>query len=359
MYNYAKYKEKNLKNKMKMFGIMLVFSIFFSQIAYAQNVLEGKIIILDAGHGAGDNTYADYSEGDTMYILAKKLVPLLEQQGATVYETRPGDENIELSVRTALINKISLEYLIDIKNEEKTSVSYMELLEINEEIQRMYELIECMEEIIDDPTTAGKYLNYPYDASTQISSELAEIFKFQSDSALTENFLMLSMHTNAHSSTIHDGGLILFEPFDTTDGNEYYYNDYSHVEYVTVFADLMLEELELIGFRDGGTRAQNLHMTRENNVPAALVESGFHTNDADREKLQGDENLDKLANAYLNAIVSYYTFDFSEVYVENNEDDTIVEFEPEVIIDYTNLAVSMATGNFSGFVSCLANILYN
>lgn len=75
-----------MKKKIKILITALVFSIFLSQIAYAETTdildftgtLEGKIIILDAGHGAGDNTYKDYSEGDTVYIIAKKLVPLLE-----------------------------------------------------------------------------------------------------------------------------------------------------------------------------------------------------------------------------------------------------------------------------------------
>lgn len=355
-----------MKKKIKILITALVFSIFLSQIAYAETTdildftgtLEGKIIILDAGHGAGDNTYKDYSEGDTVYIIAKKLVPLLEQAGATVYETRPDEDNILLSVRTAIINKISLEYLIEVKNNQKTEVSYLELLKINADIERMYELIACMEEIIEDSNNASKYLNYPYSVNNSISDELLEIFEFQADEVLTENMLMISLHTNAYSNTAIDGSLVLFEPFDTSEDVEYYYNDYSHVEYVTVFAEEMLYELELIGFRNGGTRAQNLHMTRENNVPAALVETGFHTNDEDRERLQGDENLEKLANAYFNAIVSYYTYDFTEIENQIEKNIDIKDDEIDILINYADVAVSLVSGNFTGFVSCLANILY-
>jgi len=45
---------------------------------------------------------------------------------------------------------------------------------------------------------------------------------------------------------------------------------------------------------------------REHNVPAVLVENGFHTNAQDRAKLSDDAFLGRLAKAYTDTIVDYF-----------------------------------------------------
>lgn len=343
----------------KILSFTLVFAISATtlvQTTYAnQGLLEGKVIILDAGHGDGVNTYMGYSEGTTMRIITQKLIPLLESEGATVYEIRPDEYDIPLATRTAMINKISLEYLISVKNATKVDVNYSQLIQIDRDIVRMRELIACMDEIIDDVSNASKYLNYPYSSENPISKELTEIFEYQNDPYIAKNMFMISLHSNAASSTSADGGLVLFEPFNTTDGNTYYYNDYAHVTQETVFANLILGEFEEIGFRNGGYRAQNLHLTRENNLPAALVECGFHTNDADREKLTGDENLDLIARAYFRAIVNYYAFDFG---IDVTDYDLSLELDKiKTIIDYSKAIAHLISGNYTGFIGNFTDAL--
>ena len=50
----------------------------------------------------------------------------------------------------------------------------------------------------------------------------------------------------------------------------------------------------------------NLMVLREVNVPAVLVENGFHTNPQDRALLSDPNFRQSLAVAYRNAIVEYF-----------------------------------------------------
>lgn len=336
--------------------ILATFSALLTPISYAEGVLQDKVIILDAGHGAGYNTYAGYCEGDTMLVIAKKLVPMLESAGATVYETRPDDYNVDLVERSAIINKLSLEYLIELENENISNGNIAEMIISTLNVDRMNELVGFMEEIIENNANASKYLNYPYLSSTEISDELFEIFQHQSNAYLSNELLVISLHSNASSLSSSNGGLVLFEPFDTSSGADFYYNDYAHVEQETLFANIILSELEKIGFSNGGYRAQNIHMTRENNLPTILVESGFHTNASDRELLTGDENLDKLATAYYNAIVAYYTSDLISAEVVFESSDYGNQVIVDKVLDVVDVVAPLASGNIFGTIKSLMDI---
>lgn len=345
-----------MKKTLKTLLFCTFFAVQFSTLSYADGILDDRIILLDAGHGAGYNTWEDYCEGDTMLILAKKLVPLLEDAGATVYEIRPDEENIDLQVRSALINKISLEFLLEAKNTAKNTATDDELAILEAEILEITSLIENMQEIIDDPSISSLYLNSPYSKYNEITDELLAIFDYQTDIEISSRFLMLSMHTNASSSTSSNGALMLFEPFDEDD-KYIYYDNYAHVEQETFFAEAMLSQLELLGFANAGYRASNLHMIRENNVPSILVEAGFHTNDYDRALITGDENLDNLAMAYYNAIVEYYT---SEIVPEIPENGILIEettTKNDIILKFTNVLIPLASGNFLDLLNNITAII--
>lgn len=71
------------------------------------NSLEGRRIVIDAGHGGKDfgNTKGDIKEKDINLFIALKLNELLTNKGADCTLTRYKDEDVALSDRVRIINK--------------------------------------------------------------------------------------------------------------------------------------------------------------------------------------------------------------------------------------------------------------
>lgn len=71
------------------------------------NSLEGRKIVIDAGHGGRDfgNTNEDIKEKDINLFIALKLNELLSNKGADCTLTRYKDEDVALSDRVKIINK--------------------------------------------------------------------------------------------------------------------------------------------------------------------------------------------------------------------------------------------------------------
>lgn len=324
------------------------------QISPKEGLLEGKIILLDAGHGEGYNTYLDYCEGDNMLLLARKITPLLEAEGATVVEIRPDVINISLSERSAIINKISLEFLLEKLVQER--LYYNDNKEILEEITN---LIAQMDKVIENPSLAGEVFNSPYSSQNPITDTLKSVFELQNmySDDFASRFLVISLHSNAASTEKPSGALAFYEVFDANDGGTYkYYRDYGYLEQEKAFSDIILDELEIFGFANAGTREENFHMLRENNMPTILVENGFHTNEQDREMLTGDENLNQIANAYYNTITKYYA---SEVVPDEPEIKEYTIFDTlsaENVAKNSNLLYSSATGNITGIIGSFLEI---
>lgn len=72
-------------------------------------------------------------------------------------------------------------------------------------------------------------------------------------------------------------------------------------------ADCILEEIKKEGLytrlRDGGVKEGNLHVVRETNMPACLIELGFITNEADYSLIMN--NKDKIAKAIAKGICKF------------------------------------------------------
>ncbi len=82
--------------------------------------IEGKIVVLDAGHG-GTDPGAVYTHGSVTYYektinlaVAKKVKALLEKEGVTVKMTRTGDSFLELSDRSAYANSLGAVMFVSI-----------------------------------------------------------------------------------------------------------------------------------------------------------------------------------------------------------------------------------------------------
>lgn len=296
---------------------LLLILAFFAVGTSAAKTLTGKIIILDAGHGSGMNTYKGYDEGDAMFELQFKVQDALEKQGAEVIILRETRDNIELATRTAMINYITLEYLRDVKTSKLGSGTAYDDMLLNMDISEIDRLIEIMYQVADDPTTyAPIYMNSPFDSTGErvIHPDLEKIFDFQTEPEVRDTFLMYSLHTNATGLPINESanGVVTFYQSNTSmNGN--YYTNYANVDRCIFLANYMSGEIANIGFNNNGIQLRNLHVTREHNISSVMVEHGFHTNDYDREMLLNDIVRDKIAQAYVNSTIAFFTYIQNEV----------------------------------------------
>jgi len=264
----------------------------------ADGTLAGRTVILDAGHGLGSsNVYEGYDEQVAMLKLALKIKPLLESSGAKVLLTRPDEKNVSVYARTAKINIWALQAVKAARPGEAG------------EIDR---LIKIMQSIIDDPeTNAAIYMNYPFDYEYQrkIHPDLKKVFEYEGHAAVRDNFLMVSLHSNATGTPINTSvnGANAFYMANSHECIANYYTGYSYEKQNKNIAHKILDNLAKIGINKRGAEDACYVMVREHNIPAVLVENGFHTNAADRAKLLDDKFLDKLAAAYADAILDYFS----------------------------------------------------
>ena len=260
--------------------------------------LTGRTIILDAGHGLGsDNVFMGYSEQATMLRLAHMIRPLLTEQGATVFMTRDTQTNVALPVRAARINLFALETLCQ-------SSPYYETTEIDR-------LMGIMQKIIADyEAYAPTYFNFPFDWSFQrpIHPDLQRIFELQANPIIRDNFLMISLHTNATRLPINPNidGADIYRMTNDLDRSENYFANYAGVNRTYLFADMLLYGIHDIGINRNEIKPGNWFVIREHNLPGVLVENGFHTSHRDRALLSSDQFLQRLALVYRDAILQYF-----------------------------------------------------
>ena len=275
--------------------------------------LEGRIIVLDAGHGLGaDNFFEGYSEQATMLSLALRIKPLLWELGAEVYLTRPTEEYVSLPVRAALINSLALHELREALVSEKAYLNGgAGTSRISMRINEIDRLIPIIQHIIDDyETYAPILMNFPFDHTFErrIHPALERVFRLQNDPRLYSRFLVISLHSNATGRPINTSinGADVFVMSNTRHTSVNYFNEYSNIERSRYFADLILDGIDSLGIQRREIREAAFFILREHNLPAVLVENGFHTNAEDRALLMCDEFLDKLAVAYVEAILGYF-----------------------------------------------------
>ncbi len=265
--------------------------------------LSGKVVVLDAGHDQYTNEYEGYIEGVAMLSLAQQIKPLLENLGAQVHLTRSDGDFVELAARASITNTLSLEKLKEIKLMQGVSES-------DEEIKEIDYLISIMQLITyDSDEYASLYMNTPFDEEEKITDEMQRIFELQSDETLQDNFLFISLHSDGLDQEYYDyvGGADVY--YISNDMYEFgdYYTNYANIDNVLDFADILLDDIDAIGMQRSDIMQGNLLVVRQTNIPAVLVENGYHTNDADRKKLEDPNFITDLAFAYETAILEYFT----------------------------------------------------
>ncbi|MCL2819360.1 MAG: N-acetylmuramoyl-L-alanine amidase [Oscillospiraceae bacterium] len=262
--------------------------------------LVGKVIFLDAGHGTiGSPGAAGYNEAVAMLDLARRIKPLLEAQGATVVMTRNSETNISIATRCAMINIRSLEAVRSV------TTDAAKISEINN-------LITVMNGIIANPNVQGNAIMNlnPFNANRTITPELRKVFEYQNHPVVRNNFLSISLHSNAtgNGDTAPRGAEVYFTSTSVAN-TAHYFSGYTYSSESRRFADILLNQINNTGIprRASGLRAANYAMIREINIPAVLAENGFHTNASDRALLMSSAYLDSLAVAYRNAIINYFS----------------------------------------------------
>lgn len=68
--------------------------------------------------------------------------------------------------------------------------------------------------------------------------------------------------------------------------------------------------MEATGWTDGGVRVSNLHMTRETDAPAILLEMGFISNPDQETQLKTESMRDALAEAIAKGLLDYLGMDY-------------------------------------------------
>ncbi|PRO65950.1 N-acetylmuramoyl-L-alanine amidase [Alkalicoccus urumqiensis] len=106
--------------------------------------------------------------------------------------------------------------------------------------------------------------------------------------------VFLSVHTNAAGSS-------------AARGTETFYDDtYAPGDSSRLAEDLQREMLAKLGTNDRGVKEYGFYVIRNAQMPSALVELAFKTNDADAEKLRTDEFRRDSAEALYDGLVEYY-----------------------------------------------------
>ena len=113
--------------KIKILFLFIVTLCTFTYVSAEEQILKGKIIYIDPGHGGIDPgaTYKEIRESDINLQLSKYLKEELEKNGATVFLTRIGDYDLsennarnhkrnDLTARARLINESNCDMYISI-----------------------------------------------------------------------------------------------------------------------------------------------------------------------------------------------------------------------------------------------------
>ena len=272
-------------------------------ILAAQNSLRGRVIVLDAGHC--DNTggaIAGYREGVRMLQLARFLRDELESRGATVHMTRDCGDDLHNTLRVAMMNLWSLEAIVYDRHSSGQFYSA--------ELSELSGLIETLNRIISNRRRyAQVYMNHPFDQylMTRIHPTWRRVLEFQSDPLIRYNWLAISLHSNAAYpfDESRNGAIVFYSSNDNSISRSYFAN-YSHEYNMRLFGNMLLREIAQIGIRRNRLRSSSYMFIRETNLPAVLVENGFHTNPGDRALLSCDVFMRRLALVYADTIEEYF-----------------------------------------------------
>jgi len=291
------------------------------------NLLSGKIIILDPGHSdTSGPAYGSYVEGLHNRLVAEALRRNLENCGATVYMTREGPADVPNCVRMAYVNKVALEHLLSVKLAERAALTNgsPEAQQADEKLKEIRRVIAVMQSVLNNHSLQTTYFNTPYDynRTRKIHPDLLSAFELENDPAVYPNMQMISLHTNAPGGNPPNTGTNGATAYRLTNSHwetANYFANYCNVERNQRLAQTLLRHAcAATGFKNNGIVVNDLFMIRETNIPVTLLENGYHTNEHDRAILTSAEGRQKLTTGIALGVLEYFgkTYDRSAILAE-------------------------------------------
>ena len=273
----------------------------YSEFPIAENnLLDGKVIILDTGHGTGSGgAYANYVESKYNLKHAKLIKQALENCGAKVIMTRETAADVDNYARVSMANKYALEVLKE---------HYSAQPDPNEEkLAELDRLINLMQNIIYNTKLADTYYLSPYAEANgrAVHPDLKKIFEYQKDPILAD-IIYISVHSNApggNNNTSISGTVTYYM---SNSMNKKYYTGYQENNSKRLATVLCDRVSEAGGYARNSVIVNDFFMVREVNIPAALIEIGFHTNASDREKLMDETVQKRVANSVAYSVIDYF-----------------------------------------------------
>ncbi|MDO4564664.1 MAG: N-acetylmuramoyl-L-alanine amidase [Clostridia bacterium] len=294
--------------------------------------LSGKIIILDPGHGydlatgilrggrmTDENGALIYAEADRVLDFALETKALLEEHGATVVLTRSDRFMVGNYVRVSMTHKLALSRLHEMDSALLNATDSDAEREGLESRLSDYEYLSAIMDAIIGQYTPGRtedngelaqiYYFTPYDSShgRVIHPDTRRIYEYEKDARLSD-MVYISLHTNASASSQagQNRGLLVY----CTDNsyNPTYYDGYQSENSIRL-GELLNEQVSaatgLIKRRDYVV-INDYFMTRENNLPAVLLEIGYHDNAEDLAIISAAQTPQNVAKGILAALGEYF-----------------------------------------------------
>lgn len=226
--------------------------------------------------------------------------------------TRTDSTNVDNYARVSMANRYALQVLKKQKQQEYDSLSKSaaasdaKLTELQEELDELTRLMKVMQSVIDNPNLADTYYLSPYAEAfgRSVHKDLKRIFELEKDASLN-NMIYLSIHSNAtgDGGTSANGTVTFY--MDNAQ-NQAYYTGYQAAKNKKLATALCNEVVAAGGYQKRGVKVNDYFMVREVNIPAALLEIGFHTNAEDRARLMDTAVQKRVANAVAYAVIDYF-----------------------------------------------------
>ncbi len=258
-------------------------------------ILKGKTVFIDAGHGVGapgGTKYEGIFEHTIVLQYAKMLEKKLSRLGATVVMTRETELDVDNYVRMAKINAYSLDRLAE---------HYEKMGEDKDTIDEVKYLSREMKKVVQDKDLAPEYFNTPYDErlATTIKPVLNKIFEYQKD-RFFEDFVFVSVHHNGP----HGYGTYTYAM--SNESNPVYYREYDQSAIDMLAIRLQAAMVRGGGFVNRGIRYNDFFMLRETNIVSGLLEIAYLHNKYDRKKLLDQKIMESVTDELVLGIESYF-----------------------------------------------------
>ena len=108
--------------------------------------------------------------------------------------------------------------------------------------------------------------------------------------------MFVSIHVNSYTTGIPNGTETYYDTSTNDNGPES----------MILANEIQQRLIANTGMNDRGIKDNGFYVIKNNNVPSVLVELGFLSNDADREKLIADQYVEIFAQSIYDGIVQYY-----------------------------------------------------